>query len=245
MLPGLSQEQQSFYDAAEKRLRDDDFCSAADRRQVQQQLQELRTLSNDFVRNNADSERRLRESAEADRQREYNRQIERAEVAKERELARDVRFADTTPGKVYEKTAGVTPFLAAFGTNALARAAMKPSAMSNYALPAGVGALEGAAAANLPLASDAYLVSPALNPEREAYRAYARELPPDHPRRQEWMDYAERLPAENPVRAAAAKELYDPQKLAERSGIGLVEGAIGGYYGGQGAPALRPHVRRR
>ena len=108
---------------------------------------------------------------------------------------------------------------------------MKPSAMSNYALPAGVGALEGAAAANLPLASDAYLVSPALNPEREAYRAYARELPPDHPRRQEWMDYAERLPAENPVRAAAAKELYDPQKLAERSGIGLVEGAIGGYMG--------------
>jgi hypothetical protein len=159
------------------------------------------------VRDNADSQRRLEESAKAKSQEEYTRRIDAAEAAKKREEARDVRFADTTTGQLYKKTAGITPFLFAAGTGALTRAAMKPSALSNYALPIGAGAAEGLVAANLPLAADAYLVSPAVNPEREAYRAYARELPPDHPRRKEFMDYANGLPEEDPVRALAAKEL--------------------------------------
>jgi hypothetical protein len=161
-----------------------------------------------------------------------------------------VRFADTTTGKRYNKTAGITPFLFATGTGALTRSAMKPSTMSNYTLPMGAGALEGVVAANLPLAADAYLTSPAVNPEREAYRAYARELPPDHPRRQEFMDYANSLPEENPVRTLAAKELYDPWKLAERSRIGAAEGVAGGFVGAklpprQPGPFLRARPLRR
>ncbi len=161
----------------------------------------------------------------------YDRQVETAEAARDRELARDKRFADTSVGKVYEATAGVTPFLAAAGLGALTRAPMKATPFSNYGLPIGLGALEGGIAANVPLGTDAYLLPPASNPQRAAYEAYARELPPDHPRRQEWMDYAARLDKDNPVRTEASKEFYNPMKLAERTGAGIAEGVTGGVAG--------------
>jgi hypothetical protein len=166
VLPGLSQEQQSFYDAAEKRLRDDDFSSPADKRQVQQQLQELRQLSNDFVRNNADSQRRLEEGAKAKAQEEYDRQVSAAEAARDKELARDRRFSDTEVGKLWDKTGGLAPVLAGTVTGALSRSATGGgSAMHNYALPAGLGALAGVGAANVPLAYNTLFTEPD-NPQK-------------------------------------------------------------------------------
>jgi hypothetical protein len=158
--------------------------------------------------------------------------VEVAEASKKREMDRDVRFQDTTTGKVYEKTAGITPFLAAAGLSGLNRAAAgKALGKESVLAPLAVGAGEGVAAANLPLAADAYLVTPPLNPEREAYRTYARDLPKGHPEKEDAAAYAQTLPEENPVRTLAAKQLYDPWKLAERSGIGAIEGVLGQYAG--------------
>ncbi len=186
----------------------------------------------------AESARALAAEAKRGERDKFNRQVETAETVRDRELARDKRFADTPVGQVYEKTAGVTPFLAAGALGALTRAPMKSSNFSNYALPAGLGAIEGGIAANVPLGTDAYFLPPALNPKREAYEAYARELPPDHPRRQEWMDYASRLPQENPVRSNSSKEFYDPMKLAERTGAGVAEGITGGVAGAKAVDLL-------
>jgi hypothetical protein len=225
VMPGLTPEQQSFYDAADKRLRDDDFGSPADKRQVMQQMQELRALSNKFVTDNADSDRRLREKAKGDAQEEYNRQVAGAEAARDKELGRDRRFADTVPGKVWSETGGLGVInRAAYGSGKL--------------LPAmGEGAAAGAAAYQIPLAYDAF-GTPVENPQKRAYEAYARELPPDHPRRQEWMDYAAKLPTANPLREAASSELYDPVKAVERSVAGGIEGGLGAALGYGGTHAV-------
>jgi hypothetical protein len=234
VMPGLTPEQQSFYDAADKRLRDDDFGSPADKRQVMQQMQELRALSNKFVTDNADSERRLREKAKGDAQEEYNRQVAGAEAARDKELGRDRRFADTVPGKVWSETGGLAPMAFGFAPGVINRAAYG----SGKLLPAmGEGAAAGAAAYQIPLAYDAF-GTPVENPQKRAYEAYARELPPDHPRRQEWMDYAAKLPTANPLREAASSELYDPVKAVERSVAGGIEGGLGAALGYGGTHAV-------
>ena len=79
---------------------DDDFGSPADRRQVQQQMQELRTLSNDFVRDNAASERRLREQSQGKRQEEYDRAVAESEAVFKDEMARNKRFDKTPVGEM-------------------------------------------------------------------------------------------------------------------------------------------------
>jgi hypothetical protein len=230
VLPGLTQEQQSFYDAAEKRLREDDFGSSSDRRQVQQQMQELRTLSNDFVRNNADSERRLRETEGADKLKEFNRAVADSEAVFKEEMARNKRFDKTPVGEMYEKTGGYAPFLAGTAAGALFRAGAGPSGvMTKHVIPTAVGGVAGAFAPNAP----GYYNSthtPPDNPKKRAYEARAEALPPEHPRRQEFFDYAASLPEANPVREAALKDMTLANILA-RSGMGAAEGAIGGFGG--------------
>ena len=231
VLPGLTQEQQSFYDAAEKRLREDDFGSSSDRRQVQQQLQELRTLSNDFVRENAASERRLQEKTKGDAQAEYTRQVADSEAAFKDEMSRNKRFDRTPIGEMYEKTGGYAPFVAGTAAGALFRAGAGPnSLMTKYVVPTAAGAVAGAFAPNAPSYYNS-THTPPDNPKKRAYEARAEALPPEHPRRQEFFDYAKSLPEENPVREAALKDMTLVNILA-RSGMGAAEGAIGGFGGG-------------
>ncbi len=231
VLPGLTQEQQSFYDAAEKRLREDDFGSSSDRRQVQQQLQELRTLSNDFVRENAASERRLQEKTKGDAQAEYTRQVADSEAAFKDEMSRNKRFDRTPIGEMYEKTGGYAPFVAGTAAGALFRAGAGPnSLMTKYVVPTAAGAVAGAFAPNAPSYYNS-THTPPDNPKKRAYEARAEALPPEHPRRQEFFDYAKSLPEANPVREAALKDMTLVNILA-RSGMGAAEGAIGGFGGG-------------
>jgi hypothetical protein len=203
-----------------------------------QALQQEASGIRDAAQRKRDQEREIRLKAEGDKkaadQAEYNRSVSYAEKVKADELGRANRFEDSEVGKVYGKVGIVTPALAAMGAGALSKAALGAKA-GRTPLMAGLGT--GAVTAHYPLAHDA-LLTPAENPERRAYEAYARELPPTHPRRQEWMDYARGLPQDNPTRAAASRELYDPMKFAERTAIGLLEGGISGPAGAHAVSAL-------
>lgn len=168
---------------------------------------------------------------EASSQAEYDAAVKRAESARAKELEKDIRFSETEVGKVWNTTGGFGPAIAGAGMGAISRVATGGgNAVKNYLIPAGVGGVTGAAANNIPLAFNAFGTEPD-NPERRAYEAYARELPPGHPRKVEWQEYASRLPIDNPVRKAAADELYDPVKAAERIAFGAIEGVAGGIAG--------------
>lgn len=164
---------------------------------------------------------------------EYDRGIKRAEGARDLELSKDRRFSETEMGKVWDRAGGWGPAIVGGAAGALTRAASGGgSAFKNYAVPMGSGALAGGISNNLPLAYNAFNTEPD-NPQKRAFEAYGRELPPGHPRKQEWTNYARGLPDENPVRKSASEELYDPKKLAERIFMGALEGAAGGQAGGE------------
>lgn len=168
-----------------------------------------------------------------DEQAEYNRAVAGAERARDEELARgkSKRFDQSEVGRVYDKTGVITPFLAAAGLGGLSRAVTGGGTfMKDYGFPAIAGALTGASMASWPLAHEV-LFQPADNPERRAYEAYGRELPPGHPRKQEWTEYARGLPETNPAKELARRDLYDPTQLAERTGLGAIEGLLGGWAG--------------
>ncbi len=226
--PAKGKKEQRLYEGlnADQSARLDELRSKIDARSAsraeRQEFEELNAIVRDL--------QRKRNTAGAD---EYERAVRMAEAARDRELARDWRFADQKEvGALYQKTGGLAPMAAGFGTGLLSRAATggARNAFYNYALPAGLGTLAGIGMANLPLAADA-MIPPSYNPEKAAYLAYARELPPGHPRKQEFEDYAARLPDENPVRTAAAREFYDPTKLGERAAMGGAEGLLGGMLG--------------
>ena len=231
-LPGLAPEQQAAYDAAQKKLQSG-FANGADRRQTEALLGELRAVSNEFVRSQNAGRQGVETQAATSRQQEYDRAVSKAEMARDHELARDRRFSDTEVGKIWDKTGGLAPLAAGALTGAMSRTATGGGnpLLYNYALPAGLGTMAGASAANVPLAYNALFTEPD-NPQKRAYEAYARELPPAHPRRGEFEAYAQGLPEANPVRTSAAKEFYDPVKLAERLGMGGAEGFLGGMIGG-------------
>ena len=216
VLPGLTQEQQSFYDAAEKRLREDDFGSPADRRQVQQQMQDLRTLSNDFVRENAASERRLREKSQGDKQAEYDRgggglgsRLQGGDVpqqavrpnARWRDVREDGRLC-AVPCR--HRSGRAVPRW---------RWPQQPDDQVRRADRA--GAVAGAFAPNAPSYYNS-THTPPDNPKKRAYEARAEALPPEHPRRQEFFDYA----------AVAAGGEPCPRGSAEGHDAGEHPGAI-------------------
>lgn len=169
----------------------------------------------------------------ASEQRSFDDAVVKAETAKAKELARDRRFSESDVGKMWDKFGVITPALLAAGLGGLSRASSGGGTMAkDYLVPGAVGLGTGAVAANYPLIHNSMFTEPD-NPERRAYEAYGRELPPGHQRKQEWLDYAKTLPQENPVQAVARKELYDPVKLAERSTIGAIEGVLGGLAGSE------------
>jgi hypothetical protein len=249
-LPGLAPDQMAAYNAAEKKLAAGKFKNAADRRQTEDLLRDLREISKDFQKTENASKIGLKTDADKKKQGEYDRAVGYAESLRDKELARDRRFSDTNTGKVWEATGGLAPFFFGAATGGLSRAATGGgSAAKDYLLPGALGALGGASSANVPLAYNALFTEPD-NPQRRAFDAYARELPPDHPRRQEFADYASKLPEANPVRTSASAEFYDPIKLAERAGMGGIEGFLGGMVGSDvaraagGAPTLLGRLLR-
>jgi hypothetical protein len=181
----------------------------------------------------AEAEAKKQELGDKAKQDEFDRSVTNAEAVRDQELSRVRRFSGTEVGKVFEKMGGFAPFAAGAGAGALTRAAAGPAtSLLGKMAPSLSGATAGVTALNVPLAYNAFMTEPD-NPEKAAYGAYARELPPEHPRKQEWANYASGLPSQNPVREAAADELYDPAKIAERGLFGVLEGGLGGFAGGE------------
>jgi hypothetical protein len=188
----------------------------------------------------AEAEAKKQELGDKAKQDEFDRSVTNAEAVRDQELSRVRRFSGTEVGKVFEKMGGFAPFAAGAGAGALTRAAAGPAtSLLGKMAPSLSGATAGVTALNVPLAYNAFMTEPD-NPEKAAYGAYARELPPEHPRKQEWANYASGLPSQNPVREAAADELYDPAKIAERGLFGVLEGGLGGFAGGEAVQLLGP-----
>jgi hypothetical protein len=156
---------------------------------------------------------------------EYQNQVKRAEMARDFELGRKKRFSETQMGKVYDATGGALPIMAAMGMGAAGRLAHGPGAMGRYVMPAAEGAGAGLATTSIPLLYDYSTDSD--NPEKAAYQAYARELPPSHPRKAEFAEYAGNQPDQNPVQKQAQEQFFNPARL----GMSAVEGALGGLGG--------------
>lgn len=169
-----------------------------------------------------------------DERREYNASVSRAEKARSEELGRYTPFKETEVGKVYDKLGIMAPAVAAAGAGLIGRTAARlggnSGLMTDTVVPALTGAGTAGVMAHYPLMHD-LVFAPAENPEKRAYQAYARELPVGHPRKEEMRTYAEGLPTENPTREVASREMYDPLKFAERTGIGIAEGLISGPLG--------------
>lgn len=194
-----------------------DAQAAADERRIKAQSEADASLK-------AESTRIEQEAAATSSKRaEYDRAVETAETEKAKELARIRRFSDTNFGKVYDKTGGALPFLAALGGGAVHRAASGGAGgvLNKYVLPAIEGTGLAITANSIPLAYDAFLTD-SDNPTKAAFSSYARELPPDHPRKQEFADYAREQPDGNPVRQAASDEFF--KEFWPRAGISAMEG---------------------
>lgn len=176
---------------------------------------------------------------------EYNNAVKRAEDARNAELARVRRFSGTRMGQVYNDVGGAPALAMTFagGAGLLDRLAKgAPKTGWDYARLGAEGTGAAVAGNNFALGYDAFATDPD-NPEKAAYSAYARELPVSHPRKQEFADYAAGLPSANPIRAAAQNELYDPLKLAERTGMSLIEGVPTAWTAANIPSALKNSAR--
>lgn len=240
-IEGLTPQQSQELLDLQRKAQNVGWTSGDDRRMGLKRIDELRGIANA----NANAENTARVQAEASKkaaaQQEYDRMVKTAETARDAELARDRRFSDTEMGKVWDKTGGAAPLFAGAATGALTRALMSKGgagAMKEYVAPGAIGAFEGAALSNLPLIYNSNYTEPD-NPQKRAFEAYARELPPSHPRKGEYADYAKGLPEQNPVRKVASDDLYDPWKAAERMGFGALEGGIGSVVGGKVGSGVR------
>ncbi len=258
-LPGLNPEQNAEYNTLTQTLKRDGWMPPA---QIQR-MKELSAVSNKFVDENAASERRMKEeearrfgeaeaarladerAAEAKRKEDerlaYNTAVTRAETSRDEILnrAKSKRFEEGDTGKLYNKLGMGTPALMA-GAAGLATRAF---GAGGYIAPMATGSVAGLAGAHWPLGHEV-MFAPVTNPEKDAYQAYARELPPTHPRKEELSTYAENLPTLNPAREEAVKEFYDPWKFAERSAIGgILEGPISGLLGAELANAPKRIVQ--
>lgn len=228
--PGLTPEQNAEADSLEKMIRRDRFRSDTDRGVAVSRLQKLQGLSDASVKANNDAEAAARGAKAMGGAEEYNRAVQRAEVAKNEALAEDRKASKTEIGKVWNELGGWGPAAVGGTMAAIARVPVGSSRATNYIAPLAEGGLAGGFSTNIPLAFDAYGTE-VVNPEKKAYEAYARELPVDHPRRAEWQQYADKLPMKNPVREEAQKELWDPWAAGKRMLFGAGEGAAGGLTG--------------
>lgn len=164
----------------------------------------------------------------------YDQQVQEAIAARDLARSRDVRFTDTDVGKVYNRV-GVGPLLAGAVPGLINGLAKGPATTGMGHLWRGLeGAGFGIGAAFAP---DVFNMTqaPAANPEKEALKAYAFNLPDGHPDKAKAEAYAATLPDLNPVQTAAKENLRDPWLLAERIGGGAAEG-VGGALAAQYLP---------
>lgn len=230
VLPGLEPEQQTEYNQIKDRIARGRYRTYAEMESDNARKRQLEELSNKFVSDNAASRRTLAEQAATKKQDEYDRAVRGAEdrLKEDKQRAKDQNFYETEVGKLYKKTGVVTPLVASTGVGAVSRAAGRP--MSEAVV---MGGLTGGMAANYPLLHNTYYQD-AYNPEKAAYQAYARDLPPDHPRRAEWETYAKNLPDQNPSQRLASEQMWDPVQIMMRTGLGVAEGVLGGHFGHTG-----------
>lgn len=242
-LPGLTPEDNAAYRQTMDQLKRGAFSSGAERRALEAQAGIFLGKAAKSGTDAAEVERMKSEAAQA----EYDRSVRFAEAARDKELSRVRRFSGTEFGKVYDKTGGAGAAAAAIAAGALMRAASGPGAgaaetfAKNYMLPAIEGTGAAFTANSIPTIYDARLTD-SDNPEKAAYLAYARELPPGHPRKAEMQKYADSLPDANPVRTTATKDYYDG--MASTIGMSALEGIPGGITGAN-APRLFGRMFRR
>lgn len=133
-------------------------------------------------------------------------------------------------------------------TNAYAdQFAKKPGGVkgiaASYPVPAAVGAVEGAVAANLPEAYNAML--PSENPERAAYSEYLKRLPAGADKEaQQARGIMADLPPVQPERDAAFNH-FGSTNFAKRMGVGALEGAGGGMLSATLSKGLTPSTWSR
>ena len=224
----LTPDQRAEYDGAVKALKAGRYRTAADRRSIEAVRDRYEAIMTEAavagVRNKG-AEEAAKAAAE---QREYDAAVQKADAALAEAKSRDIRFGDTPVGQVYNEVGGVLPFAAAFGGGALSRLGTGGGTfMKDYGLPILAGTGASFSAQNAPLFAD--MNAPALNPEKEGYQAYARELPPTHPRKQEYANYAKGLKDKNPVRKQAYDSFFND--AWKRLGVAAIEGATFGKLG--------------
>lgn len=225
--PGLTPELNAEYDALDTKIKNSAFVSRADAIESRNRLKQLQDITNNSVVEGNKGRQTAETDAALKRQAEYDRAVQGADsrLAEDKQRAKDQNFYETEVGKLYKKTGVVTPGVAAFGVGALTRLAGggTPAAL-------GWGGATGGMAANYPLLHNTYYQD-AYNPEKAAYAAYARDLPPEHPRKAEWDVYAKNLPDQNPAQKIASEQMWDPAQFAMRTGLGVAEGMLGGHLG--------------
>jgi hypothetical protein len=172
----------------------------------------------------------------------FDQKVANANAAREQAMAQDDKFSDTFAGKVYKKT-GIGPFIAAAIPSSIISLAKGPARDLPTAITRGlVSTGAGAVAANAPPAYD-MMFAPAANPEKDAMRRYAFELPDGHPDKVPAAKYAEGLPDRNPTQSIAESELT-PANIGKKAILGGVEGFLGGEVGDNLFPALGGFGRR-
>lgn len=240
-LPGLTPEQDASFKEASRRINQEDYKSGAERRMLENTVNEMRGISTDFIKQKNAGKAAVETDAAKAKQDEYDRAVGRAEKSRDAELARKRRFSDTEMGKIYDKTGGASGPIAGAAAGLVSGVARGSEGVLNrFVIPGAVGAAATYGANTLPLYYNAYLTEPD-NPEREAYQAYARDLPEGHPNKAEAKAYSEGLPPQNPVRTQASKELSEG--LVPRLVAAGVEGVPSGILGAEVGGMVRSGVQ--
>lgn len=239
-VPGLTPAQAAELADAKRKVAAGAFQNGAARRALEGTISRLEGLSADYVRSTNAAEVEKQRAQAASAQREYDSAVEHADRTRADILAKDKSFSTSDVGKIYDKTGGFTPLLAGVAGGAVGRLAHGGggSLVKSLGIPAAEGAGLTFAALNAPLMYDAFN-TPALNPQREATEAYARELPDTHPKKAEAAAYAKTLPELNPVRTDARAALFSIPGQIQRLGTGILEGGPAGMLGGNLGPASR------
>lgn len=174
-------------------------------------------------------------AAQAGKREEYDRAVSKAESARDKELSRIRRFSDSEAGKVYDKLGGFAPVLTAMGFGGLHRFATGGGGglLNKYVMPALEGTGGAFLAMNAPMLYEGYGGVDSDNPEKAAFSAYSRELPPGHPRKEEYKALADELPAINPIQKNAQDNFINglPGRLVSSA----IEGGLSGITGANAA----------
>jgi hypothetical protein len=227
----------------EMKRQEEDAKAAADLKRIEAQGKANAQLEADKMRIIEEGKK------EASKREEYDRAVTKAEGVRDKELSRVKRFSDTTAGEVYDKLGGFAPVLAAMGLGGIHRFATGGGGgfLNKYAAPAVEGTGGAFLAMNAPMIYEGYGGVDSDNPEKAAFAAYSRELPPGHPRKEEYKQLADELPYINPIQKNAQDNFVNgmPGRLVSSVVEGGLAGASGANIGrvlgrvfGQKAPDL-------